>query len=221
MKQHYTMKKNTYTIPLALVFCLFFLWAISSNLLPTMIRQLMKTCELNTFEASFTETAYWLAYFIFPIPIAMFMKRYSYKAGIIFGLYMLAFLLGRWIGTGLMVKFRPQDMLLIYALMNILLCGVVVIWGGMVGLYAMLAISFFMSIMYPTQFSLALKGLENQTKSGSAFLVMAIVGNACLPQLTAYFMHANEHIYYMSYCVPMLCFVFCAYYGWKGYKVID
>ena len=39
-----------------------------------------------------------------------------------FGLYMLAFLLGRWIGTGLMVKFRPQDMLLVYALMNILLC---------------------------------------------------------------------------------------------------
>ena len=70
MKQYYTMKKNTYTIPLALVFCLFFLWAISSNLLPTMIRQLMKTCELNTFEASFTETAY--------------------KAGIIFGLILAA-----------------------------------------------------------------------------------------------------------------------------------
>ena len=138
-----------------------------------------------------------------------------------FGLYMLAFLLGRWIGTGLMVKFRPQDMLLIYALMNILLCGVVMIWGGMIGLYAMLAISFFMSIMYPTQFSLALKGLGNQTKSGSAFLVMAIVGNACLPQLTAYFMHINENIYYIAYGVPMICFVFCAYYGWKGYKVID
>ena len=138
-----------------------------------------------------------------------------------FGLYMLAFLLGRWIGTGLMVKFRPQDMLLIYALMNILLCGVVMIWGGMIGLYAMLAISFFMSIMYPTQFSLALKGLGNQTKSGSAFLVMAIVGNACLPQLMAYFMHINENIYYIAYGVPMICFVFCAYYGWKGYKVID
>jgi hypothetical protein len=108
-----------------------------------------------------------------------------------FGLYMLAFLLGRWIGTGLMVKFRPQDMLLVYALMNILLCGVVMLWGGMIGLYAMLAISFFMSIMYPTQFSLALKGLGNQTKSGSAFLVMAIVGNACLPQLTAYFIHSH------------------------------
>ena len=50
------MKK--YSLPLALVFCLFFLWAISSNLLPTMIRQLMKTCELNTFQASFIESAY-------------------------------------------------------------------------------------------------------------------------------------------------------------------
>ena len=84
------MKKQSYKIPLALIFCLFFLWAISSNLLPTMIRQLMKTCELNTFQASFTESAYWLAYFIFPIPIAMFLKRYSYKAGIIFGLLLAA-----------------------------------------------------------------------------------------------------------------------------------
>ena len=84
------MKKSSYILPLSLIFCLFFLWAISSNLLPTMIRQLMKTCELNTFEASFTETAYWLAYFIFPIPIAMFLKRYSYKAGIVFGLSVAA-----------------------------------------------------------------------------------------------------------------------------------
>ena len=80
------MKNKNYYVPLMLIFCLFFLWAISSNLLPTMIRQLMKTCELNAFEASFTETAYWLAYFICPIPIAMFMKKYSYKSGIIFGL---------------------------------------------------------------------------------------------------------------------------------------
>ena len=85
------MEKKSYRLPLALIFCLFFLWAISSNLLPTMIRQLMKTCELNTFQASFTECAYWLAYFIFSIPIGMFLKRYSYKAGIIFGLLLAAF----------------------------------------------------------------------------------------------------------------------------------
>ena len=413
------MMKKKQILPLALVFCLFFLWAISSNLLPTMIRQLMKTCELNAFEASFTETAYWLAYFICPIPIAMFMKRYSYKAGIIFGLalaamggllffpaamikeywaylgiffiiaagmcfletaanpyvtalgdassaprrlnlaqsfnglgafvaamflsklvlsgnsytretlpagfeggwegyiqmetdamklpylilagiliviaimfiivklpkikeeedtdddqplidfsvlkrrhlrwgviaqffynggqtalnslflvyccnyaglpestattffglYMLAFLLGRWIGTALMIRFKPQNMLTVYAIVNVALCGVIVVFGGMTGLYAMLGVSFFMSIMYPTQFSLAIDGLGNQTKSGSAFLVMAIVGNACLPQLTAYIMHHNPQIYQIAYLVPLVCFIFCAYYGWKGYKV--
>lgn len=417
------MKKNT--IALSLIFCLFFLWAISSNLLPTMIRQLMKTCELNTFEASFTESAYWLAYFICPIPIAMFMKRYSYRSGIIvglllaatggllflpaamvksyavylgiffiiatgmcfletaanpyvtalgdpetatrrlnlaqsfnglgafvaamflsklvlsgttytrdtipvdypggwegyintetdamklpylilaiililvavvlalqklpkveedeshtsestsvthssakkklidfstlrhphllwgviaqffynggqtainslflvycctyvgidegtattfFGLYMLAFLAGRWIGTLLMARFAPEKMLLVYAIANIILCAVVSFLGGMAGMYCMLAISFFMSIMYPTQFSLAITGLGSQTKSGSAFLVMAIVGNACVPQLTAYIMHQNEHIYQIAYIIPMICFAFCAFYGWK------
>ena len=138
-----------------------------------------------------------------------------------FGLYMLAFLLGRWIGTGLMIRFRPQDMLLVYALVNILLCAVVAVCGGWIGLYAMLGISFFMSIMYPTQFSLALKDLGSQTKSGSAFLVMSIVGNACLPQFTAYLMHVNEQMYHLAYVVPMVCFLFCAYYGWKGYKVLD
>ena len=134
---------------------------------------------------------------------------------------MLAFLAGRWIGTWLMARFRPQNMLLAYAVMNILLCGVVMCFGGWVGLYAMLAISFFMSIMYPTQFSLALKGLGSDTKSGSAFLVMAIVGNACLPQLTAYIMHVNAEVYHVAYIVPLVCFAFCAYYGWKGYKVIN
>ena len=136
-----------------------------------------------------------------------------------FGFYMLAFLLGRWIGTALMIKFKPQNMLAAYAVVNIILCGVIMSFGGMVGLYAMLGVSFFMSIMYPTQFSLALTGLGDQTKSGSAFLVMAIVGNACLPQLTAFIMHHNPQIYQIAYIVPLICFGFCAYYGWKGYKV--
>lgn len=134
---------------------------------------------------------------------------------------MLCFLLGRWIGTLLMGKFKPQNMLLIYALANIILCVVVACFGGLVGIYAMMAISFFMSIMYPTQFSLAIDGLGEQTKSGSAFLVMAIVGNACLPQLTAFIMHRNPAVYHIAYLIPMICFAFCAYYGWRGYIVKD
>lgn len=412
------MKQNN-KLALGLIFCLFFLWAISSNLLPTMIRQLMKTCELNTFEASFTESAYWLAYFICPIPIAMFMRRYSYGVGIVtglliaalggllffpaaqvksygvylciffviatgmcfletaanpyvtvlgeaetaprrlnlaqsfnglgafisamflsklvlsgesytresipadypggwegyiqmetdamklpylilalvliavavlliavklpkvsdesgegkgklidfstlrkahlrwgviaqffynggqtainslflvycctyagiseqtattfFGLYMLAFLVGRWVGTLLMGRFKPEHMLTVYALANVVLCIVIMCFGGYVGLYAMLAVSFFMSIIYPTQFSLALQGLGEQTKSGSAFLVMAIVGNACVPQLTAYIMHKNAEIYQIAYIIPLVCFLVCAWYGYRYRKLI-
>lgn len=138
-----------------------------------------------------------------------------------FGLYMLAFLLGRWIGTLLMGRFRPQNMLTFYALANILLCVVVVCCGGITGLYAMLGISFFMSIMYPTQFSLAIRDLGQNTKSGSAFLVMAIVGNACLPQLTAFMMTHNPAWYYGAYIIPLFCFAVCAYYGWRGYRVRD
>ena len=141
-----------------------------------------------------------------------------------FGLYMLAFLVGRWVGTALMIVFKPVRMLLVYSLMLIVLCIVIAKFGGYVGLYAMLAVSFFMSIIYPTQFSLALRDLGDKTKSGSAFLVMSIVGNACLPQFTAFVMNSNKDVTLSKLSITlmsMICFAFCAYYGWRGYKVKD
>lgn len=118
MKNDILMAKSN-QVALGLIFCLFFLWAVSSNLLPTMIRQLMKTCELNTFEASFTESAYWLAYFVCPIPIAMFLRHFSYRAGIVVGLLLAA------IG-GLL--FFPATMVKSYA---VYLCVFFVIATGM------------------------------------------------------------------------------------------
>ena len=82
----------------------------------------------------------------------------------------------------------------------------------------MIAVSFFMSIMYSTQFSLALEDLGDQTKSCAAFLVMAIVGNACVPQFMAYVMHQNEAFYQIAYIVPMICFAVCAAFGIKVMK---
>ena len=399
-------KSKTFTVALSMVICLFFLWAISNNLLSSVVKKMMTLFDIDQAKAEFVETSYWFAYFLFPIPIAMFMKRYSYKAGIIlglliaavggllflpvtrmhsfplylcaffigaigmcfletaanpyvtelgdpataprrlnlaqafnglgafiaamflskiilgteatrtaeqeihtfrmtyaifaivliviavvfiftrlpriqaedaddsntklisfkvlkrshlrngviaqffynggqtavnslflvycinyvgmtnsqattfFGFYMLFFLLGRWVGTTLMVKFRPENMLVFYGIANVLLCIVVCIVGGKVAVYAMMGISFFMSIMYPTQFSLALTDLKGDTKSGSAFLVMAIVGNSILPLLTAYVQKSmsNPNI---AYIIPLICFAICAWYGWKGHKVID
>lgn len=134
---------------------------------------------------------------------------------------MLAFLLGRWVGTMLMSKFKASNMLTVYSLANVVLCIVITLFGGMVGLYAMIAVSFFMSIIYPTQFSLAITDLGDDTKSGSAFLVMAIVGNACLPQLTAFIMMLDPVWYHIAYVVPMICFMVCAYYGFRGHKIIN
>ena len=115
----------------------------------------------------------------------------------------------------IMARVEPTKMLTFYALANVILCIVIICFGGYVGIYAMLAVSFFMSIIYPTQFSLALNDLGDQTKSGSAFLVMAIVGNACVPQFTAYIMHRNETFYQVAYIVPLICFAVCAYYGYR------
>ena len=399
-------KSKTFTVALSMVICLFFLWAISNNLLSSVVKKMMTLFDIDQARAEFVETSYWFAYFLFPIPIAMFMKRYSYKAGIVlglliaavggllflpvtrihsfplylcaffivaigmcfletaanpyvtelgdpataprrlnlaqafnglgafiaamflskiilgtgantsveseihtfrmtyaifaivliviavvfiftrlpriqaedddkdgaklisfkvlkrrhlrngviaqffynggqtavnslflvycinyvgmtnsqattfFGFYMLFFLLGRWIGTTLMVKFRPENMLVVYGIANVLLCVFVCIIGGKAAVFAMMGISFFMSIMYPTQFSLALVDLKGDTKSGSAFLVMAIVGNSILPILTAYVQKsmANPNI---AYFIPLICFAVCAWYGWKGHKVVD
>ena len=399
-------KSKTFTVALSMVICLFFLWAISNNLLSSVVKKMMTLFDIDQAKAEFVETSYWFAYFLFPIPIAMFMKRFSYKAGIVlglliaavggllfmpvtrihsfplylcaffivaigmcfletaanpyvtelgdpataprrlnlaqafnglgafvaamflskiilgtgtntsveteihtfrmtyaifaivliviavvfiftrlpriqaedadeinkklisfsvlkrshlrngviaqffyngghtavnslflvycinyvgmsnsqattfFGFYMLFFLLGRWIGTTLMVKFRPENMLVVYGIANVLLCIIVCIVGGKAAVFAMMGISFFMSIMYPTQFSLALVDLKGDTKSGSAFLVMAIVGNSILPILTAYVQKsmANPNI---AYIIPLICFAVCAWYGWKGHKVVD
>lgn len=143
------------------------------------------------------------------------------EATTFFGIYMLAFLAGRWIGTFLMGYFKPNSMLACYAVANVILCVVIAVCGGMTGLYAMIGVSFFMSIMYPTQFSLAICGLGQDTKSGSAFLVMSIVGNACLPQFTAWVMTSSPGMYHIAYIVPLICFVVCAYYGISGYKIKD
>lgn len=83
-------EKSNKKIGLILIISLFFLWALTSNLLPTLIPHLKKACRLTNFQSSFLDTAYWLAYFIMAIPAAIVMNRTSYKTGIITGLLIAA-----------------------------------------------------------------------------------------------------------------------------------
>lgn len=120
------------------------------------------------------------------------------------GFLLLCFMTGRYVGTWLMQKIAPRKLLLIYSIACVLLLCYSVFIGGKAGVYALLGVEFFMSIMFPTIFSLAIAGLGNETKSASAFLVMSIVGGALIPLgLGAITYYANVQ---WGYAVPLVCF---------------
>jgi FHS family L-fucose permease-like MFS transporter len=87
--------------------------------------------------------------------------------------------------------------------------------GGKLGLYALFGTFFFMSIMFPTIFALAIRGLGDHTKLASSIIVMSIVGGAIAPP----FMGHVADLYSMraGFVVPLVCFVLIAFYGafWK------
>jgi len=124
------------------------------------------------------------------------------------------FFAGRFIGTLLMSKFRPAVLLSLFSLADVALCVVAALAGGDVGLYALMLTSFFMSIQFPTIFTMSLRGLGNHTKSGSSFLVMAIVGGAVVPPLMGLASDASS--INMAMLIPALCFVVVFLFGWKS-----
>src|SRR5277367_3824318 len=84
------MSKNKTLFAVGLITSLFFIWGIALNLNPVLIPHLKKACQPTTFESSFVDFAAYIAYFLLPIPAAQFMKKYSYKGGIILGLILVA-----------------------------------------------------------------------------------------------------------------------------------
>jgi FHS family L-fucose permease-like MFS transporter len=132
--------------------------------------------------------------------------------------YGLAFMSGRFIGTFLMRYIQPQRLLALYAVLNILLCAVMILAHGMITIYAIIGIGFFNSIMFPTIFSLGITGLGGQAKFGSSLIIMAIAGGAILPPIMAKISDATDNIQ-NGYIIPLLCFVVVLWYGLSAYKI--
>jgi FHS family L-fucose permease-like MFS transporter len=130
----------------------------------------------------------------------------------------LAFLIGRFLGTAIMKYIAPHKLLMVYALLSVLLCGVAITFKGTLAIYALIGICFFMSIMFPTIFSLGIKDLGSDTEMASSLIVMSIVGGAIIPRIFGLISDATGNIQ-LAYSVPMFCFLVVAYFGWKGYKV--
>ena len=131
---------------------------------------------------------------------------------------MVGFMVGRFAGTFLMKFIKPQKLLLIYAVISILLLVIALNTHGKVAVYAVAAVPFFMSIMFPTIFALGIKELGEETKMASSLLVMAIVGGALAPVLMGAISDYTGSMQ-KAYIIPLLCFIAVAWFAWRGYKI--
>ncbi|RZK68870.1 MAG: L-fucose:H+ symporter permease, partial [Pedobacter sp.] len=129
----------------------------------------------------------------------------------------LAFMVGRFVGTFLMKFYKPSNLLAIYSVVSILLCIVAMTVTGILAVYTVIGIAFFMSIMFPTIFSLGIKDLGSDTKFGSSLIIMSIVGGAILPPIMGYI--ADVSNIQIGYIVPLLCFVVVFALGAYGHRI--
>lgn len=126
------------------------------------------------------------------------------------------FMVGRMCGSAVISQFKPDRVLAIYSIINVALVAVTM-GGGKVGLYAMFASFFFMSVGFPTIFALGIRGLGEHTKFGSSLIVMSIVGGAIAPPFMGHV--ADMHSMRTGFVVPLVCFVFVALYGFTWPKL--
>tara|TARA_R110002050_G_scaffold100580_1_gene208094 strand:- start:23530 stop:24849 length:1320 start_codon:yes stop_codon:yes gene_type:complete len=161
--------------------------------------------------------------YIYQYAEAMFMD--SVTAGYYQMVAFVLFTVGRAIGTYLL-RFMSSGKLLMYFSLVAIICVLGAIFiEGIVGLYFLVAISFCMSLMFPTIYGIALEDLtEEQSKVGSAGLIMAIVGGALMPKLQGIIIDlggngvADTTIMGVSevnfsFVLPLMCFIYIAWYG--------
>ncbi len=142
---------------------------------------------------------------------------------------LVVFLLGRWVGTYALKFVSGGKLLLYFALGALAMTALTIVLIGQAGLYTLVAISFFMSIMFPTIYGIALEGQGEDAKFGAAFLVMGIVGGALMPTLQGLILDLGGSGYTdtrvlgvpevnFSFILPLLCFAVVAGYGYQVYN---
>jgi MFS transporter, FHS family, L-fucose permease len=123
-------------------------------------------------------------------------------------------LVGRLLGTWLLVRVDPRRLLAIFALVVIAMLAVTLVGSGAIAKWSVVGVGLFNSIMFPTIFALAIGGLGPLTGQGSSLLVMAIVGGAVIPLAMGWL--ADHHGLQVSFLLPMLCYGFILFYALHG-----
>jgi len=129
----------------------------------------------------------------------------------------LALLVGRFLGTGLIKFISSNKLLAIYAAINVLLCVNAVLNHGIITVYILIGICFFMSNMFPTIFALRIKDLKGDTEYGSSLIIMSIVGVAIFLRIFEYISDKTGNIG-VGYWIPLICFVVVVF-GFSGHKI--
>ncbi|SEG32652.1 MFS transporter [Flavobacterium urumqiense] len=134
-------------------------------------------------------------------------------------LYGYAFVILFQIAGFFLGKDHPSRTLMIFGLMGMTAMLIGLFTTGTIAIYAFMSGGLFLSIMWPSIFSLAIAGLGKYTSQGSAFLVMMILGGGIIPPLQG---KISDIIgIHDSYFIPVLCFAFIAFYGWKVIGILE
>lgn len=137
-------------------------------------------------------------------------------AAYFFSLSMVMMMVGRFISTYLMRFVAPNRLLAIYAVINCVLCVLIAQRLGPISFIALIMLNFFLSIMFPTIFSLGLKGLGKHTQQASSYIVMGVVGGALFPPIMGLVADIDMAA---AYYLPIICYAVIFAYGIKYYKV--
>jgi FHS family L-fucose permease-like MFS transporter len=130
------------------------------------------------------------------------------------GYYWGGAMVGRFIGALVMRSISAGKVLAFNALLAVVLVTLAMFSEGSIAVWSILAVGLCNSIMFPTIFSLAVTGLGPHTSQGSGLLCMAIVGGALLPVVQG--MIADASGIQAGFALPVLCYLYICYYGWKG-----
>ena len=130
--------------------------------------------------------------------------------------HQIGFMLGRFIGSGMMKRIAAPRLLAAFAAGSLLCTAVALLTSGLLPVLAVVLIGFFHSIMFPTIFALSIKNLGPLMKRGSSLLVMAIIGGAVFPALMGRISDAAS--IQTAFVVPLICYAYILYFAVAGYK---
>jgi MFS transporter, FHS family, L-fucose permease len=151
-----------------------------------------------------------------------YVQEYAHQPEKIAGYFLsgtlVAFAAGRFLATYLMQFIRPNRLMGLYSIINIVLVCIGVSIPSWIGVWAIFLTSFFMSLMFPTIFAIGLKGLGPNTKLGGSLLVMAIIGGAVFTPLMGLLSQATMSMA-KAMLIPLGCYLFIAYFAFYGSKL--